>query len=183
MICFTVKKPRWPPKIFANATHKTVHHCMSTRITENTGAHICTVDAPGQWTHIRNQTWWWVDVQVIYTQRQEPQWTMRKDMYRLFTCATTDISHKPCRKQTAANHVLKVTQTTGSAHQLLHYLCRIDRYNAANSSANGINVYSQAQRKPISSVWHSRKIGVLDTIQHTFLFCIVCISVTTTQAL
>ena len=80
-----------------------------------------------------------------------------KNMYRLFTCATTDISHKPCKKQTAANHVLKVTQTTGSAHQLLHYLCRIARYNAANSSANGINVYSQAQRNHISSVWHSRR--------------------------
>ena len=104
-------------------------------------------------------------------------------MYRLFTCATTNISHKPCRKQTAANHVLNVTQTTGSAHQLLHYLCRINRHNAANSSANGINVYSQAQRNPISSVWHSGTIGALDTIQHSFLFWKVCISVIAMQAL
>jgi len=108
---------------------------------------------------------------------------MRKDMYRLFTCATTVISHKPCRKQTAANHVLKVTQTTGSAYQLLHYLCRIHRYNAANSSANGINVYSQARRNPISSAWHSGTIGALDTFQHSFLFCKVCISVITMRAL
>jgi len=66
---------------------------------------------------------------------------------------------------------------------LLHYFCRIHRYNAANSSANGINVYSRAQRNPISSVWHSGTIGALDTIQHSFLFWKVCISVIAMQAL